>query len=111
MKVADRCLLLWFAASSANLASAIGHGEQFVPDRQLDAKLFEEAKAIPDDGGFDDFAVADLIDGDAAEGDFPVCRRHTEKFTAMRSRDGPVDDQLVLLRDGVVNFKVQVGQS
>jgi len=66
--------------------------KHLIPHRQLDSKLFEEAESVPDDSGFDDFAVADLIDGDAAEGDFLVRRGDAKEFAAMRSGNSPVND-------------------
>ena len=54
--------------------SASGSRQHLVTDWQIDSKLFEQAKAVPDDGGFYDFAVANLIDGDAAERNFFVRR-------------------------------------
>src|SRR5258708_23112543 len=91
--------------------SASGSRQHLVPDRQLNAELFEEAETIPDHGGFYDFAVANLIDGDAAERNFLVRRGNAQEFAAMRSGDRPVDNQLVLLGDGVVDVEVQVGQA
>lgn len=73
--------------------------------------MLEQTQRIPDGYRFEDFAIGDFVDGNAADGDLFVGGRDAEEFAFVRAGDGPGDHQLVFFADSVVNRETKIGET
>jgi hypothetical protein len=88
----------------------MGSGARFGFGRELNTQLVQQTECIPTDNGFEYLAVGYFVDGDAADGNFFVCRRNAEELALVSAGDGPGDDHFVLFADGIVYDEAKIGK-